>query len=178
MTRRALIEAHLRAFWKDEHGGTIEFVILFPVLFSAMFSVFELGWLLSKAALLDRGMELAMRDVRLGVPSVMTEAGIRRRICEGAVIFDQCEDWLVVEMTPITGPNDFPQADAACFDRSEDVRPVVTFNPGGRSELIYVRACALTDPIMPTSAIAMGLKEDNDGEYRIITYSAFMNEPE
>ena len=64
-----------------------------------------------------------------------------------------------------------------CIDRTEEVEPVINFNPGARSEIMFVRACVIVDPIFPGTGIGALLPVDRRGGYAIVTQRAFMNEP-
>jgi hypothetical protein len=71
----------------------------------------------------------------------------------------------------------FPTGGANCIDRTSDVDPVITFVPGARSEIMFVRACLIVDPIFPGMGLGAQLPVDASGGYAIVVQSAFMNEP-
>ncbi|MGR3722921.1 pilus assembly protein [Abyssibius alkaniclasticus] len=170
----------LRRFRRADDGtSTVEFVIIAPVLFGLVFSVFESGWLLTKYMMLERGLDLAVRDLRLGKIPNVTRVDIRDRVCSNSMFFRDCDTDMIIELTPIDSPSDFPATNATCIDRAEEIEPVVSFNPGARVRLqiMFIRACVVTDPIFPGIGLGLGLTKDNTGGYRMITYSAFVNEP-
>ena len=164
----------------DEGTSTVEFVIIAPVLFGLVFSVFESGWLLTKSMMLERGLDLAVRDLRLGSIPNVDRVDIRDRVCENSMFFRDCATSMTIELTPINSPADFPNTQATCIDRAEELEPVVAFNPGAhvRLQIMFIRACVVTDPIFPGVGLGLGLTKDNTGGYRMITYSAFVNEPD
>ena len=55
--------------------------------------------------------------------------------------------------------------------------PVVTFNPGSRSEIMFMRACVVIDPLMPGMGLGLHLPKDTSGGFALVSYSAFVNEP-
>ena len=60
MTRaRRLLRRFLRA---EDGSGTLEFAVLAPVFLGLFLSTFELGMLLARQMMLDRGIDLAVRD--------------------------------------------------------------------------------------------------------------------
>jgi hypothetical protein len=59
----------LRKFLKSEDGNvTIEIVVLFPVFFMILVSVIEIGMLMTRNTMLGRGLDVAVRDLRLDIP--------------------------------------------------------------------------------------------------------------
>ncbi len=172
---------------RDEDGAsTVEFVLVFPIFITLVLTVFEAGWLMSKSMFLDRGLEIAMRDVRLGdLPETEVEAAIKSRICNNALLLRDCNNVLVLEMKPIVNSASFPSDDADCVERTTGsggelgyVKPQSDFNPGGRSELMFVRACVLIDPIFPGIGLGLQLPKDSSGAVQMTAMSAFINEPE
>ena len=171
----------LRAFRKDQEGAaTVDFVVIFPIFFLTIMTFFEAGWFMAKSAMLDRGMETAIRDLRVGVYSNPTPALIRQRVCAAAVIFDDCDNSLMVELTPINNSSDFPSDGADCVDRSLAValRPKDDFTPGARSEVMFVRVCAVEDPLKPPVGLGLRLTSYRTVGGRMIAYSAFVIEPD
>jgi hypothetical protein len=51
------------------------------------------------------------------------------------------------------------------------------FNAGARSSIVYVRACFVVSPLTPGMGLAMALSKDATGAVRIVSKSAFANEP-
>lgn len=171
---------HLRRFFRDRKGAaTVEFVIIFPAVIAIVFSVIESGFLMTRYMLLDRGVDLAVRDLRLGrIPTPVDHDAIRARICEYARLISDCENTLVVEsVAEVNAHPDYPHNNATCHDRNDPVAPVYSASSGGRGDIMYLRACALVDPIMPGLGLGLMLPKDASGAHQMITYTAFMNEP-
>lgn len=167
-----------RGFLKNEDGNaTLEFVVIFPFLTYLIFTLAEVGTLMARTVMLDRGLDIAMRDVRLGLTANPTVADIRRQICTAAFLLSECEETVLLELVPIVDPSSFPTTPVQCIDRTEEIEPATTFDPGVRSQIMYVRACIVVDPLFPGSGIGAMLPTEADGGYAILARSAFVNEP-
>lgn len=176
--RRILREAAV-ALWHDTSGtATIEFVIVAPVLLYMIFSLGEAGVVMTRAAMLDRGLSIAVRDLRLGLTPGATHDAIKDKICEAAFLLGDCRDALLLELLPVPNVASFPGNAVNCIDRTSDVEPVTNFRPGGRSKIMLVRACVVVDPLFPGVGLGAMLPKDASGGYVIVAQSAFMNEPE
>lgn len=167
-----------RAFLGDDTGNaTLEFLVLFPFLMYMILSLGEVGTLMARAVMLDRGLNIAIRDVRLGLTPGITHDELKTKICQGAFLLTKCLDDVLLEMLPVANPASIPEGNVNCVDRTEQVEPVINFNPGGRSEIMFVRACVVVDPIFPGVGFGALLPVDESGGYAIVTQTAFMNEP-
>jgi hypothetical protein len=162
----------------DAGNATVEFVLITPALFYVLFTIGELGIIMTRSAMLDRGISVAVRDLRLGLTPGVTHDQIKERICDAAFLLGSCEDVLMLELVPLPDAASFPPGQVACVDRSSDIAPVTTFNPGARSEIMLVRACLVADPLFPGVGLGAMLPKDASGGYAILAQSAFMNEPE
>lgn len=168
---------------RSENGNaSIEFVFLFPV-FMFLFTVgFEAGLYMIRNVLLERGVHIAVRDVRLGNGNVPDFEGLRVSICENAGLIPDCVDSLQIEMQsiPITpGGVATMQTDARCVDRQSTDNPLTgtTYDVGEENEVMIVRACVLAQPLFPSTGIGVGLGVDRDGNYAMVATTAFVNEP-
>lgn len=169
----------LRAFTSNRSGATaIEFAILAPIFIAVLFSTFEIGWLVTKSTLLDRALDLTIRQIRVGATTAPnSQAAMAASICDRLYIISDCKKSLTVEMTKITQATDFPSNGATCVDRGGSFSPTVSFTAGSRAEIMYVRACLVSDALTPLLGIAFHFVKDSKGGYSIVSSSAFMNEP-
>ena len=176
------MKARLTDFLRDEDGaGTAELVIVFSLFAMLVFTMIEAGWLMTKSMMLDRGLEIAMRDIRLGRWSAPTAEQIRGQICDNALVFADCRNLIRLELTPIANSSDFPNDDADCADRSitnPALRPQDDFDVGARSQVMFVRACIIVDPLFVTFGLGRMLDNDPNGGIQMVAHSAFVNEPE
>jgi Flp pilus assembly protein TadG len=171
----------LRRFARSEEGGaTVEFVLLFPLFFALFLATFEMGMLLARQMMLDRGLDMAVREVRLGTLDPVTQDSLKARICDYATIIPDCLRQVRVEMRS-ADPRSWTQpgvsADGAdCVNRADTAKPVRFFVPGRPNELMMIRVCALFDPYLPSSAIGHRMSAEK-GYYELIATSAFVIEP-
>lgn len=171
----------MRKFLRSEDGNvTIEFVILFPFFFMILASIIEIGMLMTRNTMLGRGVDVAVRDLRLGLPHSRDFDALRQRICDSAAIIPDCLDVLQVELMPASDTDWTPLSEETrCVDREDRIAPIEATNYviGAENELMTIRACAVFDPIVPTMGLALLLPRDASGGYALVATSAFVNEP-
>ncbi len=177
MPGRSLIRRVRRLAADTGGNATVEFVVLVPFLLYFFFALAEVGTLMARAVMLDRGLDMAVRDLRLGITTDVTHNDIKTKICEAAFLLSRCEESILLELSPLESAEEFPSAPVNCVDRTQDVEPVVVFDPGARSEIMFMRACLIADPLFPGTGIGAMLPKDASGGYAIIGTSAFVNEP-
>lgn len=170
-------------FRSGERGNvTVEFALVFPVFAMILTSSIEMGIITVRQTLLERGLDIAMREVRVGTEANYTHDQVRGMICDGAVIFENCEANLRLEMissdprnyTKLPNTVDCVQHAAG---ESEVLNPVREFTAGQAHELMIVRACMLYDPVFPTSQLALDRTTDQNGKSALVAVSAFNQEP-
>ena len=174
-----LIARALRRFRRGEGGNpTVEFVVVFPVFMVLMASAVESGLLMVRQMMLERGLDLSVRAVRLGTGDDVTNEELRRMICNGAGIIPDCMNQVKVEMIRID-PRDWrhPEAKPDCVNRGADVQVSRNFETGQAQELMLLRACALFDPIMPNFGLGVQLSRDSGEYYALVSTSVFVMEP-
>ncbi|MGX9354622.1 TadE/TadG family type IV pilus assembly protein [Roseobacteraceae bacterium S113] len=169
-----------KGFASDEAGNsnTVAFAIWTPLLLMTLATALEVGLYTARATLLERGMDIVARDIRLdtGVPPQHSE--IKTRICEEAAIIPNCADNLRLEMIPqdMRAWTNIPSR-ADCTDRAEDVNPLRSFSPGQDNETMILRACAKIEPMLPMTFLAGAIELDAAGDYAVVAISAFVQEP-
>lgn len=163
----------------DTRGASaVEFAMVAPILLALIFASFELGFYMIQRVMLDHGLDTASRAVRIGALQDGDHESFKQLVCaEAGPVLLNCNRDLIVEMTPIATAANFPQSSAICVNRAEPLNPQIRFNAGRRTELVYVRACMLVDPLIPGIGLGARLDRDATGAVRIISTSAFMNEP-
>lgn len=189
-----------KKFRKDEDGvASVEFVILFPFVFFLFMMAYDVGLHMIRHAMLERGMDLAVRHIRLSsASSAPSHDEIKEMICDGALLLPLCEENMNIELrsNDMFAWSDWPVT-PICADREEDIRPVNIFEPGGSNELMLIRACAAVKPLFTVRGWSIfksattqleaqrhDLKlpsantSHTEGEYYfIVASSAFVNEP-
>lgn len=169
----------LRRLIRDEGGSaSVEFVLVFPVYLSFMLMSIELGFVTMRHTLLERGLDMAVREVRLGTGTAPQHDEIKDLVCDNAIMVLNCKDRLRLEMRPA---NIFAlqtlDTTADCTDKAEPAKPVRTFTPGVANQLMLMRACYKYEPFFPKEFLGSALEKDGSGEASIISMTAFVQEP-
>lgn len=170
----------LRRWLRREDGNsTIEFVILFPIFITLLVSSVEIGIITLRHTMLDRAVDMTVRDIRLGTASIPQYATIRDTICERAALIPDCQQNIKIEMIRmdlrawVQPPKKFD-----CINHAEDVQPVRTFQNGRQNEMILLRICAMYKPVFPMATLGRDLTRDNQSGYAaMVTTTAFVQEP-
>lgn len=180
MTRRLPLPRPFARFFRREDGTvTVEFALMLPFVFTIFLSSFELGMLLTRNVMLDRGLDIAVREVRLGTLTPLTEEALRERACDAAVIIPDCENQLRLEMRPLD-PRNFSNipAEADCIDRGNPETPLREFIAGISNQLMIIRACVLFDPMSPVAGLGKVFADARaDGAYALVSTAAYVVEP-
>jgi len=168
----------IRRFCRSRRGAAaVEFALVAPMLFALIFSTIEASWLMMQSIMLDHALDRTVRQVRVGGLAGATSEQFEQAVCGMAAILGNCPDLLTVEMIPIHAESDFPSDDARCINRNTNVSPALRYNPGGRSETVFVRACYVSQPFTPFLGLGLRMPKDATGALHIVSYSAFANEP-
>lgn len=172
---------------RDQRGAaTVEFVIIFPVLLMIFIAMFESGWLMTKYMMLDRGVSMAVREIRLGLMANPDADKLRTSICDFAAIITDCEQTLLLELRTLDDPGldaAFPHSQPICTDTVDpSLSPTDQFSAGGAQSIMIVRACVLIQPVVPglVNGFSLGwwLPKDASGRFhQMVSFGAFMNEP-
>ena len=168
-----------RNLWQDRTGASaVEFAMVAPLFFAIVFSCFEAGWIMVQQTMLDRAVDLVVREIRIA-PDGLTfdQSTIRNKICKETIVIQNCENTLLVEMIPINKPGDFPSDSARCVNRKTNINPVFRYTPGARSQVVFMRSCVIVDLLTPLMGLALALPKDSSGGFALVSSTAFMNEP-
>lgn len=174
------IKKFFRRFRRNEDGSAlmIEFMIFVPLLFGAFLMAVEMGVYTMRQMYLDRGLDIAVRFIRLNTMANYTHDDIKQIICNNSGWLENCDSSLRLEMVELN-PRNFAQfdQDADCVDTSEPIEPVRGFTLGQENQLMMMRACVKFDPLYPTSGLGFALEKDGSGQARMISSAAFVQEP-
>jgi Flp pilus assembly protein TadG len=169
----------LTKFRKDDSGhASIEFVIMFPLFFWIMVSSIDIGLVTMRSALLERALDVVVRDIRLSTGTAPDHDEIRRRICAANAVVKDCENNLMLEMqiVDMRAWTDLPQQ-TTCTNQAEETQPATTFENGLDNQLMVLRACAKITPMFGDKGIGPYLHKDSNGDVAIVALSAFVQEP-
>lgn len=114
------LASKLKRFSRSEDGNpTIEFVVMVPLIFTIFMTAMELGIFSMRQMWLDRGLDIAMRQVRLNTASIPSHTALKQTICANAGFLPDCMNSVKIEMQK-TDPRDFQplERDADCIDQS------------------------------------------------------------
>ena len=179
MTKLANPLRRVRRFRKDEDGnGTIEFALFVPFFILLFLSSFEMGMLMARNVMLDRGVDIAVRALRLGTVTPLNESTLKEAVCDAAVIIPDCENQIRLEMRQLD-PRDWSMIPLAadCVDRGDPGAPIREFGGGASNELVIVRACSLFDPYTPLVGLGALLSDNGTEAYALVSTSAYVVEP-
>lgn len=174
-----LRRAPRRLLRRQDGSAQVEFVLMVPLLFTVFFMGVEAGVLQMRQVMLDRALDLTIRDLRLGELGAQPEHDeVREALCEHSFLIPNCLDNVALELSVINMENwTPPQASIECVDREMDIAPVNTFTQAGDTRPTLVRACLIVDLIFPTSRMGLNLTTDSQGGFRMMAASFYINEP-
>lgn len=162
----------------EDGSVTIEFVLALPIFLIVFMSTIEAGLLLTRSVMLDRAVDLSVRDLRLGIGGPPTHDSLKQAICDRILLVPDCLNVVMLELRPVSTTTWEPlNTNATCINRNEEMQPLIEFRPGTSNEMMLVRACAVMDPYFPTTGLGLKLPKDASGGYQLIASSAFVNEP-
>lgn len=165
----------LRRFRTDERGSsTLEFVIVATTFLTGFFWIFETGLTLTKQVMLERALDMTVRDLRLHSSPLYTHDYIKQKVCERALMLDDCNNNLLLELEVLDLAEGF-SAPTACVDKENDITPVTVWQPGQRNEIVYMRACIVIFPML-TGSLAL-FKDSGESGIPLYADTAFVNEP-
>ncbi|MBB3949239.1 TadE/TadG family type IV pilus assembly protein [Aureimonas jatrophae] len=168
----------LRRFGRDRSGvSAIEFAMIAPLFFALVFSTIETGWIMVRSTALDRALDIAVRQVRIGAKP--DQAAMKAAICANmTLVVHACASAMLVEMTTVSSATDIPSTGAKCIDRGSTVAQSGAYTTGTEQATLFVRACLVADPLTPLIGVALALPKDALGGYWLVASSAFKKEPE
>ncbi|MEM7471312.1 MAG: TadE family protein [Pseudomonadota bacterium] len=171
-----------RRWWRaalDEAGtASVEFAIVVWIFLLIFVSSFELGMATMRLTMLEHGLDKAMRDVRLGTATTYSRENIRDSVCNYAGLLKDCQSNLLLEMQVIDrNLFNLPEVRATCIDKSQTGIPWTDFTNGSDSDLMFIRACYVIDPLYPKLALGAMLKKDPAGNLQLVASSIFAQEP-
>jgi TadE-like protein len=178
----------LRSFLADEGGtATIEFVLIVPIITTIFMASFEASLFMLRHVMLERSVDIVVRDIRLGNLDGLTHAQLKRRICETSALVatvQTCVDSMRIWMQPINTA-DFAMVapPRSCVDRSQPIDPLLEptgseFAFGVDNEIMLLRICLKEEPMFPTTAVGAALiRDEADNNYALLVTTVFVNEP-
>lgn len=165
---------------EEDGSATIPFVIFVPFFLTLVISSLEIGMVMMRQVMLERAVDLSVRDLRLDLWSG-DYAEFKALVCSRASVIPDCRNVIAVELRPVSTVTWEPLSiGPTCIDRDNPMDPknFPKFEKGKGDEIMLIRACAKFDPVFPMTGLGLQLPEDNTGAYALISSTAFVNEPE
>ncbi|WOI57054.1 pilus assembly protein [Palleronia sp. LCG004] len=169
----------LQSFLGREDGtGTVEFVILFPLILWPFLITMEASFIQMRQAMLDRATDIVVRDLRLGTPELRDPETLKAALCDRILIMPDCRTDLMLAMEPqVIGDFAPPDGRVRCVDRTEEIAPATNFQVGGTNEMMMLRFCVLHDPILPNIGLGKILPREPGGGFALVSATFFVVEP-
>lgn len=176
----------ITSFLRDESGeATIEFLFIFPILFTVFTASFESSMYMARYVMFERAVDLTVRQLRLGTMLDPTHAELKETICRSGMMGDsisECVASMKIWMQPIdTGTFAMNAPPRSCVDKSQPINtdepPANEFDNGTENEIMLLRICMKADPMFPTTAVSVKMPVEPDGSYVMLVTSTFVNEP-
>ena len=159
MTR--LIRRLAAAFRHADGTASMEFVLIIPVVLAVFMAAFESGLLMTRHLMLERAVDMTMRELRLGHLVDLTHDSLKTEICSRTVVISDCENVIRIDLQTIsTADWSLPADEPTCVDRAEEIHPDIPLDPGSESDLMLVQVCVVVDAIFPSSGIGLRLPKD------------------
>jgi Flp pilus assembly protein TadG len=168
----------VRRFFRGEQGGgAIELVLVLPIAMTVFVAAMESALYITRSIMLDRAVDMTVRDLRLGGYANPDADLLKTEICNRVSILPRCRRDIRIEMQAVsTATWNFPNFAVNCVDREENIVPADVAAPGAENELMMLRVCVSERAMFAGTGIAEGLV-NNHGRYRIVSVAAFVNEP-
>jgi TadE-like protein len=174
-----------RRFLSDEAGtSTIEFLFVFPIVFLVFTASFESGLFMGKYVMMERSVDLVVRQIRLGNLDGVSHRTLKTLICRNGMLvssLDTCVRSMRIWMQPISTVDfDMKAPPRHCADLNQDIdAPAAAseFAFGTDNEIMLMRICMKEDPIFPTTTISVKMPTEPDGKVAMVVTTVFVNEP-
>lgn len=176
----------LRTFLKDDSGAaTIEFLFVFPILFTIFTASFESSMYMARYVMFERAVDLTVRQLRLRTMVNPTHELLKETICRNGMLIEsvtECKQSMKIWMQPIdTGTFAMTAPPRSCVDKSQpidtDEPPATQYALGVENEIMLLRICMKINPVFPTTAVSVKMPVEDDGSVVMLVTSTFVNEP-
>jgi hypothetical protein len=175
-------------FLRDEGGSAIiEFIFVFPTVFTLFAASVESSVYMVKYVMFDRSIDIVVRNLRLGVyGKSFTHQQLKQEICKNGMMvgsMSQCLNAMKIWMQPIdTGSFSMGSTTPACVDKANEINagepPPADWSAGTDNNIMLLRVCMKEWPMFPTTmGISIKMPVQSDGAVTMIVSSVFVNEP-
>ena len=180
MQRNSLPGARLMRRLRREDGAvTIPTILWLPVFFMIMIAGVEMMVTNLRQILLERAVDVATRELRLGSAINLTHDQLKQKICTAIRFVSDCNENLAVEIFPVDKTTwQFSNTNSTlCTDSTstEDLTPTLDY--GSSNSLMVVRACLKLKPMSDMDPLGAALAKDASGRFALVAMTAYVNEP-
>lgn len=163
----------------EDGAVTIPTLLWLPLFIMIMVASVELCVLTVKQTLLERGVNLSSRILRLGISDMPTHDQLKRSICGNIAFLSTCMEDLAVEIFEVdqdTWTSSGAGQAVLCSDGiTDDKKPVMQRGIG--NQLMVLRACLWVKPMENLNPLSQALTKNANGQYALVVTTAFVNEP-
>lgn len=180
MGRSGLLRQRCARRLSAEDGAvTIPALFWLPLFIMIMAASVDMGVLTLKQTLLDRGVDLTSRILRLGIDDLPDHETLKSSICNNIAFVSDCMDRLAVEVFPVDTDTwtSTGASSVLCTDSSSAAELSPQIDEGDANQLMIMRACLKIDTMMKVDPFAQALARDAGGQTALISITAFVNEP-
>ncbi|MBS1303872.1 TadE/TadG family type IV pilus assembly protein [Loktanella sp. SALINAS62] len=169
----------IRDLLRGESGAaTVSFVLVVPVFFFIFVNAFEIHVHSIRQVMVDRAVDLAARDVRIGYLTNPTHDDLTAQVCKYARLIENCERDIRLDMTVVDPRNLTLPTDATpCRDRAEENPPEITLANGENNKLMLLRVCILFDPAFNYAGVGRKILIADTEYYAMQAATAYVMEP-
>ena len=176
----------LRRFLNDDSGeAAIEFLLVFPILFLVFTASFESSLYMARYVMMERAVDMVVRDVRLKILAKPTHQILKQTICREGMMVESvsaCMNNMKIWMQPVnTGTFAMVAPPKTCVDKVQNINtsepPANEFAYGTDNDIMLLRICLKEKPMFPTTAVSLKMPVEADGSYVMQVTSVFVNEP-
>ena len=167
-------------------SSAMEFVVMFPLLFTLICVMLDMALMMSRYVLVERAVDQVLRQLRLGTMTEVSAAAVRGalqdRLCSDLDIGAGCSTSTTVELTRIDRRSfALPAAGLPCVSTTASGAPVVPvthFVPGQKNDLMLIRVCVKVRTMTPAATLGLPVAVvAQDGSYAVSLASFFVVEP-
>lgn len=185
LSASARIAQRVRHLLRNESGASaVEFALTVPLLFLLFFVTLEFSYMKVREIALDRATDETFRQLRLGLIADPDHDKVKTAICANSLstlVLRDCDANLILEVREVPKTNWALPADLAnCINTEppDGYEPPIFFSAGAENQLMVARACLIHRPLLPPFGFVSSINRyDDQGNYGLVSRSAFVNEP-
>ena len=150
----------LRSFGISEQGvASVEFVIVIHFFLGVFLSSYEVAIMNIRAVMMERAVDLAVREIRLAGGAQIEHDDVRASVCSQAILIAECTNVTKIELTRVdrdTWTTNL-EDEADCQDRLDEIKPPKNFQNGAQNDLMLIRACATVESIFTNFGVGRSI---------------------